>query len=337
MHWLLRPQSRRFAKGLALTLSALAYLYSQASREKRKDLLSRALHLSTLIEEKRLPGQSLWAHDCDYRIHNIAVTTQTPNLVTTAFVAKSFWDWWCATGMSLYRERFLQTVEDTVQVFPVEPYDHAACFMYTPNTRYYVHNANLLASELLAKRFSSEKREEDLRLIEMTVTYSLEDFRRSGSFPYAGPPTENPTFDNFHTGYVLRSLKDIARCVPELANELGIQDILRNGIAFYLSKFVRKGQIWHNGSARTTETHSLAEAILIHKELGHLLTTEQKGELGYAIGTTANRLWRSDEGYFINNIKHLPFGLGCLEDRTDMIRWSQAWMVYALALGTERG
>jgi hypothetical protein len=333
IHWLLRPSSCRFAKGLALVLSACAHLYSQASQEERTELLTRANHIGTLIEEKRLPNRILWAHDYDYLIHNIVITTQTPNLVTTAFVAQSFWDWWRAAGVLSYKRRFLEIVEDMVRVFPVQPHDHTACFMYTPNTQYHVHNANLLASELLAKRFSIEKDEEYIKLIEMTVTYSLDDFRESGSFPYAGPPTENPAFDNIHTGYVLRSLNDIARCIPELADRLGIQETLRKGILFYLEKFVREGRVWRDGSARIMETHSLAEAILVHKELGHLLTSEQKEKLGYAIITTARRLWRSDKKYFINNVKRLPFGLGCLEDRTDMIRWSQAWMVYALSCG----
>ena len=327
---ILRPQRCRFSKGLALCFSALAYLRAQAAVEENPELLATADHVDDLIEAKRLLGRHLWAHDYDYRIHGIPITTGTPNLVTTAFVANSFWSWWEVNGSELHKKRFLLTVEDMLRAFPLVRYGDTACFMYTPVTDYHVHNANLLMAELLAKRYSVERSEEDWHLVRMSVLYSLEDLRRTRSFPYAGPPTADTTLDNYHTGFVLRSLSKVWKYVPALAVDLHVPTLLEDGVAFYIDRFVRENRVWRD-SQRVMNTHSLAESILIDKEFGQIMTEHQRGTLRHAIEMTARELWHSDASYFINKVAYLPLGLGRVEDRADMIRWSQAWMLYALS------
>jgi len=361
-HKLLAPPACRFTKGLALCLSACAHLYSGASggtltpalslggrgsgtltpalslggrggalsEQERERIRAQAIYLESLIAAKRLPQRDLWAHDWDYEIEGVPVTTQTPNLVTTAFVAQAYWDWWSVTGGRAYLERFLSIVEAMLEALPMVEHDGAGCFMYTPVTQYHVHNANLLMAELVARRYTHTADPGDMALIERAVRYSLQDFERTNSFPYAGPPTENAVVDNYHTGYVLRSLHTIARCVPDLSDRLGIWDIVRRGVGFYIARFVRKGRVWF-GLHRMTETHSLAESILIHKVFSPIMTDGQKESLLSAIRLTARELKSSKGDFFINNRKYLPFGLGCISDRTDMVRWSQAWMIYALA------
>jgi len=330
----IKPQSCRFSKGMALCLSALAHLQAQAVEEEKPKIIAHSKHLYALISAKKLLSSNLWAHDSDYSIQNIPITTKTPNLVTTAFVANSFWDWWYYGNFEPCKQEFLLIVEEMLKVFPLIKYGNMGCFMYTPITRYHVHNANLLMAELLSKRFVLRKNKDDLRLIRMAVLYSSEDFKKTNSIPYAGPPTEQDKLDNYHTGFVLRSLNAIKQCVPELAHELRIQETIRKGLDLYLHTFVKENRIWRDLKG-VMNAHSLAESILIDKEFHQMMENKTKEKFRDAIRMTAKELWHSKSGYFINYLKRLPMRLGSIHDRTDMIRWSQAWMFYALAKPVE--
>lgn len=324
----LEPNECSFVKGLALMLSALAHIYVSSTKEKEV-IIKKILRIESLIQEKQLFNQYLWAHDCDYKIQNTPVTTKTPNLITTAFVAKSYWDLWCATDSEVYKDKFLTIVDNMVNTFPCQSFGGKVCFMYTPNTKYFVHNANLLMNELLGKSQYVTKNGKYIDLMIRSISYSCDDYKKTNSFYYAGPPTQNKTIDNYHTGYILRSLNSIKKFVPELAARLDIDIFLKNGIEFYYNKFLNRGKIWRD-TGNVIETHSLAESILFAKEFAYELTKEQSKNIYQAINNTFKELWDADEEYFINKIIYLPFGWK-IKDKTDMIRWSQSWMVYALS------
>lgn len=330
LHPLLRPEKRVFAKGLALAVSAYSHLLLRAGVEKRAEIREEVARLFELLEAKRLSPGHVWAHDYPYRLYDAEATLETPNLVTTAFVALAAWDWWCNGGDGSARELFLNIVRDIKHVFPQREQGDGLCFMYVPSSNYHVHNANLLAAELTARAYAVTGATEDREIVRRALTYTLADFRRTGSFPYAGPPTANPAIDNYHTGYVLRSLHSIAGSIPELSQEFDIDEVLTKGLRFYVGRFA--GPIGVRFAARgPLESHGLAEAILMHKEFEGAFDPADRERLGAAIRKTAAVLWDAREQRFLYTATPLPLGMGMLLDRTDFVRWSQAWMAYALA------
>ena len=66
------------------------------------------------------------------------------------------------------------------------------------------------------------------------------------------------------------------------------------------------------------------------KTFSSRLTEEQFDKLQTAISLTALELWSSKKQYFINNSKPILLGIK-LKDKSDMIRWSQAWMAFVLS------
>lgn len=319
---LLKPQKSTYAKGLALVLSGLSH-----QRENR-DLENQ---LVEMIFHKKLSGKFLWAHDIDYSFPGgIPVTKQTPNLVTTAFVANAFYDLYKSRRGERYKEYFLSIVED---IFGDIPYrsvgDDKICFMYTPVTDYHVHNANLLYSELLAKYLELDgkniKSGEDL--IERSLRYSFSDFDSTGTYPYAGPPTRKYALDNYHTGYLLRSLNEINRILGEKL-PFNVSLRIKNLLKFYLDSFVGS-EVVVRDSKGVVQSHSLAETILILKIFDHHLTEEERRRSLSTVHKTMSLLYDKERRCFINNAKKTMFGY--IKDSTEMVRWSNAWMFYALS------
>lgn len=329
-HSFLHPEKRQLTKGIALYYSALANIcHSGKTLNLQFNLIKT--NLENCLQQKKLSGKNLWAHDYNYQIQNTIVTTTTPNLVTTAFVANAYWEWWRHTGIKQYGDIFCDIVSDMLEAFPFIKSKQSGCFMYTPNSSYFVHNANLLMAELLSKKFLFDADEKALELLFPSIRYSLDDYAVTNSIPYAGPPTPNRTFDNYHTGYILRSLEEIRKNIPELDKQFDISYYIKFGLKFYLEKFINNGLLQRDTNRMILETHSLAEGILISKVFNNWLTKEEKKMLAKSIAATTKKLWDSEQKYFINNIKRAPIVGYCIKDKSDMIRWSQAWMAFSIA------
>ncbi|MEQ3621953.1 MAG: hypothetical protein ABNH34_12035 [Marinobacter sp.] len=322
--FLLKPKKKVYTKGLALVLSGLA-----CDEFPNYELINI---LVDLIMSKRIRNTYLWAHDIDYSFPGgRAVTTETPNLVTTAFVANAFFDLYKKTNIVSYKEIFNKIVGDLLKEVPYkELSDDKICFMYTPITDYHVHNANLLYAELLAKKIylGSSDAEELMSLIDRALNYSLSDFHETETYPYAGPPTRKFAIDNYHTGYLLRSLNEIDSLIGRALNVDLVPEI-RHLLKFYIESFVSGGYIVRDNE-RTIQSHSLAEAILIFKIFEEKIAPCDRKIMLCAIKKTIDILYDQSNHYFINNAKML-FGV-FVKDRTEMVRWSNAWMYYAMSV-----
>lgn len=321
--YLLRPKKAVYSKGLALILSGLA-----CDDGQNDELIGLIVDL---VMSKRISGTYLWAHDINYSFPGgCVVTTETPNLVTTAFVANAFYDLYRKTSNIFYKETFNKIISNLLESVPYkELSSDKICFMYTPVTDYHVHNANLLYAELLAKKIHLGANDSDhLRsLVERALNYSLSDFRETGTYPYAGPPTRKFAIDNYHTGYLLRSLNEIDHLIG-VTLKVDLKEEVQRLLNFYVRHFVADGYIVRDHE-NTLQSHSLAEAILIFKIFESQLCQEDSAAFLAAIRKTMNALYAPEEHYFINNAK-IVAGI-TIRDRTEMVRWSNAWMFYALS------
>lgn len=324
----LKPNPTRFAKGLGLTLSSLASLFK---KDSSIPLISKHANvIKNHLLSKRIPGTYLWAHEVEYEILGAQIDGKTPNLVTSSFVALGFLDWWKSSGDEEYLNIFNKIVRESVQIFPQLSNDSdGKCFMYTPNSKYFVHNANLLMAEILALSQRWLGTTDFTTQISDAIRYTLCDFNNVKHMPYAGPPTRNLSIDNYHTGYVIRSLATIAECLPQLATEFRLHAEIKKFLNFYMKNFIRDHLVYRD-LRNNIESHSLAEAIILAKEFANVFSNEEKTVLHEAIRRTSTLLWHPKRQYFINMIKPLAFGFS-IKDQSDQIRWSKSWLVYALS------
>jgi hypothetical protein len=284
------------------------------------------------LEHMRHPGIGVWTVDFTYRIRGDQISLDQPGLINSLFAAEAIWDWFQITGERRWCHSFVDVGKRLLDLIPRIETEDSCCFTYNPATRYYVHNTNMLMAALLARVSHLNGRDAALdHLVQKCLNYTLCDIERTNSMPYAGPPTNNNSVDNYHTGYVLRSLQVIRECAPSETDSERVDKALSFLLHFYLRHFIDEDGVYKYPNRRLIQTHSLAEALLVYAQFHPIVPQEfNKRQFARGIQSAFELLWDDRRGYFINDIIKLPLGFKH-RDITPMVRWSWSWMFHAMS------
>lgn len=262
-----------------------------------------------------------WGYSFPWQTRKELVPRGAPNLVCTAFVANALLDAYESNRES----RFLSMAASAAEYILNELYwtegEDVACFSYPlPSLRARVHNANFLGAALLCRvyRYSGDGRFLDPAL--KVARYSAVRQRSNGSWDYGELPNQRWA-DNFHTGYNLCALRSISRDAGTLEFEANIQ----HGFEFYRTHFFREDGAPKYFHDRTypIDIHCAAQSIIT------LLALKDMGEANLDLAHSVfkwvmDHLW-DERGYFYYQ------KLRAFTNRISYMRWSQAWMLLALA------
>ncbi|HEY0080569.1 MAG TPA: hypothetical protein VGB73_18335 [Pyrinomonadaceae bacterium] len=341
--------AERNAKGTALfALAALAR--HRTLRKPGTEDEARAL-LDALLEARlELPGgANAWGYNFDWQGRAFYAPRGTPTVVPTAFAVRAL-----AEASRLFREKkssVMQTssAEDSTGAegstggasvsyldaarracrFILEELNRTdettdeVCFSYTPLDRTRVFNASLLAGETLATvgelTGETDLCEWGLR----AARYVARRQRADGSWAY-GADSYQSWSDNFHTAFILTSLSRILKATGDADQEL--TSSLRRGYAFWRERFFLADgwPKYYHSSAYPADTHSAAASIVAFVEL----RDTDEGALAQALTVarwTLREMRDPRRGFFYYQRRRFQIV------RTPYMRWSQAWMLYALA------
>lgn len=288
----------------------------------------RAASLLLELEKTKLEKSGTWSHGFPYRIQGTNISRDTPNLVTTYFCYLAFHTAeHVGFGYVPKNLSWRDVARNAVHTFPTKINNSLPFYMYTPNTSYFVHNANLMAVEMGAALKSDGDSVPDE--IEGALVHSIGHFEKSNAFPYSAPPSGNITEDNYHTGYVLRCLDRIRSFDVFPEHKKRIDELIKYGCERYIKLFVRKNRIMRDG--RAFDAHSLAETMLFLDRFKEGLSCQDQDKLESAIMGTDRVLWNKKTGKYCNKATALPGTRYFVLDKTDFPRWSQAWMAVAIA------
>lgn len=196
-----------------------------------------------VMEQLQVPGFSgaCWAHPFPYRSRRGYLPANHPSIVSTFYATQAFLDAHERSGDAHYLHVARSACDFVVTDLERIGTDESFCFGYLPNARLAIHNANLLAVQLLSRVAKLNKEPSLLEIVPPALRYTLDDQNPDGSWYYDGPDSaaRSQTFiDGFHTGFVLESLWDIASNAA-----MNLEDPLRRGLGFYLeSLFSSDGQ-----------------------------------------------------------------------------------------------
>jgi hypothetical protein len=349
------PRERN-AKAIALfALAALADFRRQPSKENEieaRELLDDLIWMSL----KGFKG-ACWGYNFDWQSRSFFLPRGTPTIVPTAFAARAL----CEAAEVLARDEYLpfaRTICDFVlnDLNRSEETNDEVCFSYSPLDRTRVFNASLLAAEVLA---TVGKQLGETSLIEWATKAALYVVRRQradGSWAY-GADSHQGWADSFHTAYILTSLSRIMGALPVVQLPLsasgegaGGEDATRShtppqplpagGVGRKISDFdnaLRRGyDSWSerfflaNGWPKyfpehlyPADVHSAASAIVALVELrGRIPNTILLAE---RIASWAIENLRDARGFFHYQRRRF------YKVRIPYMRWSEAWMMYALA------
>jgi len=300
-------------KGIGLLLSSYLKKYQLTGDENDR---IKADFFIEWLKGNASKGYSgyCWGYNFDWQSRAAFQPKYTPTVVVTSFVANGFLDAYEILG----DEKFLQIARSSCAFILNNlnrTYENDTfCWSYSPLDKTQVYNATMLGSKLLARIYSFTKETELLNEAEKSVKFVMNHQNEDGSWVY-GTLSCQRWIDSFHTGYNLE-------CLYEFMKYSGIDRYWENfekGLQFYrqnffLDDFTPK---YYHDKVYPIDIHCPAQAIICFVKFGDI-----KFAQNIAIWTIENM--QDSRGYFYYQ-KHRLY-----TNKIPYMRWSQAWMMYAL-------
>jgi len=323
---LARVPAERNAKGIALfTLAQMANHRRLGTEQSKKQVGS---FLSGLLSMK-LDGYSgaAWGYNFDWQSRNFFAPRDTPTIVPTAFAARALIE----AGQDLQdcqdlQDQCLNTARSVCD-FILKDLPRTVdtrtevCFSYAPNSNTRIFNASLLAAEVLATVGRLTGENELLEFAERATRYVVNNQQPNGSWSYGVEPKQS-WIDNFHTAYILFSLK---RIIDESSSKEEFQPALERAYQFWKNHFfLAEGwPKYYDDEPYPADTHAAASAIVTFLECRELDDNALK--LAQKVASWTIRNLRDSRGFFYYQRRRF------YTIRKPYMRWTQAWMLYALA------
>jgi hypothetical protein len=315
------PRERN-AKGIALfALAALA----EYRRSQTKEAEVEARELLDDLMWMRLKGfkGAAWGYNFDWQSRSFFAPRGTPTVVPTAFAARAL----CEAAEVFGQEEYLpfaRTICDFIlnDLNRSEETEREVCFSYSPLDQTRVFNASLLAGETLALvgRLAGEP-----SLCEWAMRaarYVVRRQRADGSWAYGGDDHQSWA-DGFHTAFVLGSLSRIIESCESARDEL--EPALVRGYEFWQERFFLADgwPKYYPNRLYPADAHSAASAIVTLVELrgripGTMILADKIAQ--WAVDNLR------DSGSYFHYQRRRFYTV-----RIPYMRWSEAWMAYALA------
>ncbi len=314
-------------KGLALFALAELARYrttnDETHAENAKQLLERLLDFKIAGETADGQPTVAFGYNFDWQSRVFFAPLGTPAIVPTAFASQAFVEAYVAFGDTQYLETAGNICNFVLGGLnrPVETGDEL-CFSYTPVDRSVIYNASLLAGECLTRVGGITGNLNYLDLAAKTARFVVRRQRADGAWVY-GENTKQAWADNFHTAYVLLSLKRISDAVPGHAAET--DDALKRGIAYWLDNFfLDEGTPkYYDNEIYPVDIHAVAAAIVALCELKD--RDDRMLPLAGRVAEWATENLCDPSGFFYYQKRRSS------RVKTPYMRWGQAWMAYALA------
>ncbi len=304
-------------KGIALFLSALVRLSKSGLVDGTESIGPMADKLLAL----RSPGRpySCWGYNFDWQQRSDLVPKASPNIICSTFAANALLDAYERSPEPSWLSAAISAADFILNDLFWREGGSKACFNYTLMGRDEVHNANLLGAAFLCRvgRISGKKKYIEPALD--AARFSVGKQHPDGSWAYGEAPTQQ-WIDNFHTGFNLVAL----RRIQEYAGTTEFDPTIRKGFEFFKAHFFREDGApkYFHDAVYPIDIHSAAQSIVTLTEFADFGTDNidlANSVLNWALAN----MWDS-RGFFYFQ-KHLHFTV-----RTSFMRWSQAWMLWAL-------
>jgi len=310
---LARVPADRNSKGLALfALAAIA----DYRRRKSEEAESAARNLVAALLSMKLDGYSgaAWGYNFDWQSRNFFAARGTATIVPTAFAARALIEW---------EQQDARSVCDFILKDLPRVVDNKTelCFSYAPNSDTRIFNANLLAAEVLACVGKLTGESELLESAVRATRYVINNQRADGSWFYGAEPKQE-WIDSFHTAYILFSLQRIINASPSGAE---FQPALERGYEFWKNNFfLAEGwPKYYHDDPYPADAHAAASAIVTLLECRNL--DDEAVPLAQRVASWTIQHLRDARGFFYYQRRRF------YTVRKPYMRWSQAWMMYALS------
>lgn len=326
------------SKGMVLFTLGCCELYKKT---KNKNYLNVAKKLvNKIISNRNKQFKNLcFGYPFNWYSEGTKVVKNTPNIVVSSFVGLAFLKLYEITKEKHLLEKSKSIAEFITKDLNKYEDERGICFSYTPLDNKRVHNANMLGAEFLSKLIKVTKDKTYEPHIKKCVSFLLTDINKDYSWNYFDTKQiKNTQIDNYHTAFVLLSLKEILKNIKKTTKE---KKILQKAYKFYKENlFEKEIPILSTYKKLPINIHSCASAIICMKKFKDTKFSEEilkytlenfyskkKNKFYYQINKT-KIIQESKINSKHKFIKKLIFKK---IDKTNYFRWNDAWMFYAIS------
>lgn len=316
---LLIPKTQN-PKAIALFLSAFLKL-SRLGVAETEELVEQMIERLISLRSQHI-NYWCWGYSFPWQTRTILVPAGAPNLVCTTFVGNALLDAYEQRQDRRCLSMAVSTAEYILDKLYWTAGNSLTGFSYPlPGLRNQVANASLLGAALLCRVYKHTNEAKFLGPALGVARHAAAHQQTDGSWYYGKEPSQQ-WIDNFHTGYNLCAL----RSIDHDAETAEFESCLQRGLEFYRNHFFREDgapKYFHN-RAYPVDIHCVAQSIItlvLLKDLapGNVLLARSVFEWAM------KRMW-DERGFFYYRV--LPF----FTNKISYMRWSQAWMLLALAV-----
>ena len=316
-----RVPAERNAKGIALFTLAQIANHRRVKTEESEAAVSDFLNALLAMKADGYSG-ACWGYNFDWQSRNFFAPRGTPTIVPTAFAARALIE----AGHDLQDFQNLHDEARSVCDFIINDLPRTVntetevCFSYAPDTNTRIFNASLLAAEVLASVAKRTGENELIDLAERAARYVINNQQPDGSWLYGAEPKQ-AWIDNFHTAYVIFSLKRIIDTTGK--NEF--QRALERGYQYWKNTFFLADgwPKYYDHDLYPADAHAAASAIVTFLECREL--DNEALSLARKVANWTIQNLRDSRGFFYYQRRRF------YTVRKPYMRWTQAWMLYALS------
>jgi len=263
-----------------------------------------------------------WGYNFDWQSRNFFAPKGTATVVPTAFAARAFVE----AAREFRDEEYLATARSVCDFIledlprPVDT-DDQVCFSYSPYSTTKIFNASLLAAEVLAEVGVLTRQSDLLEHAEKAARWVVKHQRDDGGWAY-GTEQAQGWVDNFHTAFVLYSLK---RIIETCSLRAEFQPALERGYEYWKKTFFLADgwPKYYDDDPYPADAHAAASAIVTFLELGDL--DPDSTRLAEKVARWSIENLRDEQGFFYYQKRRF------YTVKKPYMRWSQAWTLYGLA------
>lgn len=307
-------------KGMGFLARALIRLH-QAT--KVDSYANKARDFLQWLVENQSDGYSgaCWGNHFDYQSRISYVPKGLPSVVWTSLIGHAFLDAFDHFRLDRFLEVACSSCEFIVRDLSKQSEGEGLCISYFPNQLNQVHNANVLGASLLARTYRYTRNEPYRDLARRAIQYTAAHQRLDASWYYGEAPNLH-WIDNFHTAYILDSLK----CFSESTGDRSFDEALMNGYKYWKSTFFLRGEVprYYSHKALPIDIQCCSQAIdtLVFfrdrdPESVPLAAKVAKWTIGHMQDPTGYFYYRRYTRWVVN--------------KTPTLHWGQATMLCALA------
>lgn len=313
------PKGRN-PKGVALFASGFLILYKGTGNSM---YLTEAKKLLEWLSENYSKGYTgfAWGYNFPWQSKNDFKKEFLPTIVTTSFVAMSFLDGYEVTKNEWYLKVARSSANFMLKDLNIYKEREALAFSYGPEDFARVYNATALGAQLFARLYSFTKNKRFYKYARKGMNFVTNKQNNDGSW-YYGDANNQGWIDNFHTGYNLVALKKYL----DYTEDSDVKESLYRGYKFFDSHFFHTNGMpnYYHNRLFPIDIHCSAQGIITYLEFQSYDSKAFKKATRIAEWAIEHMF--SKKGYFYFQ-KHRFYTI-----KIPYMRWSQAWMFYALSL-----